>query len=385
MMRKILTTLFVGALLLAGPAGAGWDEGVAAFKAKNYQQAATEFQGVVEQQPEHPSGYLMLGRSLLALKKPNQALDPLRKAAELAPDDPQTRLVLGQALFQAKRYRESAQILGKVDPGSLPKATQATVYQMRGTSYQAVGQLDRAVADLRRAAELANSAKAWYAYGSAAMSNADVRSAVTAFGKAVSLDGNDASMAKAYVNALTVQGRRSRGPAKEQAYTTAVTAAKGLVSRRASYENLLMLAEVQLGAKQYDDAVATLKRAIGENSGDWYAHFYLGQAYTAKKQYPQAEAPLKTALNVAKTTKDRNRIWGQLAFVYEKKKDFPRAIAAYQKAGDAKGAARVKENQGIATANKKIDEHNKKVEELEEEAAELEKELQRLPGGVPPR
>ncbi len=67
-------------------------------------------------------------------------------------------------------------------------------------------------------------------------------------------------------------------------------------------------------------------------------------------------------------------------------KDYPKWIAAYQKAGYAGGLARVEENQRIAQENKQVDAHNDEIEKLEAERKRLEeKELKALPGaGAPP-
>ena len=89
MFRKLVTALSLVTLLTGSVAvvEAGWDEGVAAFKAGNYAQAAKEFQGVVEQQPDVYQGHLMLGQALLKLNRDQEALTHLRKAFELDPSE----------------------------------------------------------------------------------------------------------------------------------------------------------------------------------------------------------------------------------------------------------------------------------------------------------
>ena len=55
-------------LLGASASGAGWDAGVAAFKAGNYEQAIAEFQQFVEERTDEEAlvvGYQMLAQSLL--------------------------------------------------------------------------------------------------------------------------------------------------------------------------------------------------------------------------------------------------------------------------------------------------------------------------------
>ena len=108
MFRKLVTALSLVTLLTGSVAvvEAGWDEGVAAFKAGNYAQAAKEFQGVVEQQPDVYQGHLMLGQALLKLNRDQEALTHLRKAFELDPSNVQVQLTLGKAYLDQGRHAD---------------------------------------------------------------------------------------------------------------------------------------------------------------------------------------------------------------------------------------------------------------------------------------
>ena len=69
-MKKPVTTILTLAILLvafAAVSEAGWEEGVAAFKSGNFQQAAKEFQGFVDERPDVFQGHYMLGQSVCSL------------------------------------------------------------------------------------------------------------------------------------------------------------------------------------------------------------------------------------------------------------------------------------------------------------------------------
>ena len=104
-MRKSLTAvpLLLAVLVLGatGTALAGWEEGVAAFKAGDYAKAAQEFQGVVEGQPEWPGGHRMLGQTYLKMGRSQDALTHLRKAYDLNPNDLAVQMALGQIFVDA--------------------------------------------------------------------------------------------------------------------------------------------------------------------------------------------------------------------------------------------------------------------------------------------
>lgn len=367
---------------------AGWEEGVAAFKTGNYQEAANQFQAFIEEaaslgaaeNPEYAPAYFMLGQSLYKLGKPKDAIEPLKTALQLKSDDANTQLVLGQAYFKLGDYRNAVSVLSKMDTASVPEAHRAVISKLLAVSYQKTGQEGLALANLEKAAQLnPNDAATQFNYGTRALAAGYTDDAVKALAKAVSLDGNDPDKQRAYVRALVRQGREAQDRATKRAvYGKAAAAAQKLVQLESSYDNLLTLAEAQLGAQQYDPALATLKQAAAKNSSDWLPYFYMGQAHTAKGTFEQAVQPLKTALG--KPNADQQRVWRQLGFVYEKQKKFGDAKTAYNNAGDSASAARVEENQRIQEENLRIEEENRRIEELERQRKELEKEMKQLPG-----
>ena len=176
-----------------------------------------------------------------------------------------------------------------------------------------------------------------------------------------------------------------KGTAKEAEYRKAAVAAQKVVNGNASFDNLMILGDSQLGSKSYDSAIATYGRASSKNTGDWLPNFYIGQAYTAKTQYRSAESSLRTSLDRAKNPADQARVWKQLGFVYEKQKNFTDAISAYSRAGDSSGAERARNNQATEAENARIEAENLEIRRMEEEKAKLEAELKNLPGAAPPR
>ena len=73
-LRVVLPVLALVLLATTVPSHAGWEEGVAAFKAGDYSTAAKEFQKVAEQQPTYAGGHQMLGQALQKLNRNQEAL-----------------------------------------------------------------------------------------------------------------------------------------------------------------------------------------------------------------------------------------------------------------------------------------------------------------------
>jgi predicted Zn-dependent protease len=378
------TILLAWPLVAALPAQAGWDEGVAAFKAKNYTQAAKEFETVVKERGDWSGGFLMLGRSQLLLDRPNDAVVTLRKAYDLEPSNLEIQLALAQGYLAVRRAGEAAALLGKINPAGVPKERQGLFQQLQAKAAADSGQTDRAADALGRAAAAApNDASIQFNYGVMAFNAGDTGEAVAALELAARLDPNDPEKQQVLVQALVRQGRESQGAAKDAAYGKAAAAARSLVAKSASYDNLLLLGETQLGAGQYDTAAATFAQASSKNGTEWLPWFYAGQAQTASAKFGEAEASLKRALERAASGSDKARVQRQLGFVYEKQRDFAQAKTAYRNAGDQASVQRIEENEKIAQHNEQADAEAKNLAELRRQQEELRKRLQEQ-GGTPP-
>lgn len=365
MRERLLTITLALAIGATAPAVAGWEEGVAAFKAGNYAQAAREFEAVVNEKPDWANGHMMLGRALLRTDKNQQAIAALRKAYDLSPADASIQLALAQGYIESNMAADAAQLLSRMNVAGLSKEQQGAHQKLYAMALDKTGRSDRAVQELATAAAASpNDATLQFQYGALALNSGDTRAAISALEKAVRLDAKNPEKAKLYVQALIRGARETTGGGKEQGYRKAAEAARSLSQLQPTYDNLLLLGEAQLGASDYDAAVATFGQAASKNAGDWLPLFYSGQAFTAKGSYGQAVDSLQKALPKAGKTDDKNRIWRQLGFVYEKQKSLDQAKQAYQNAGDAAGVARVEQNIEIAKNNQLAVEEEKKLAEL---------------------
>jgi tetratricopeptide (TPR) repeat protein len=382
-MRKTLPLVVSLLILSATSALADWDQGVAAFTSKNWQQAVSEFQELVKQNPEGWRGYYMLGLSLEQLNRKEEALHNLRKAYDLNPNELSVKLALGRAYSTLRRYGDVTSLLGSVDVSSLPAAQQAAFYQIRGAARSKTHDDSGALKDFEQLVKLKpNDAQVQYSYGSMALSADRLDTAIAAIKKAVQLDPKDADMKRTYVQTLVRKGRVSQDKAaKKSAYAEAARLAKELAAAAPTYDNYMLQLSAELGAGLYEQAIATGKAALGKKNTDWLAHYYLGQAYTSAKQYEEAERPLLTAKEKAAKPDDLKQVWRQLGYTYEKQKKYSKSIEAYQFAGDAAGVTRVTENEKTDSFNKQVEEENKIIKEMEEEAKKLEEELKELEGG----
>ena len=81
--------------------------------------------------------------------------------------------------------------------------------------------------------------------------------------------------------------------------------------------------------KAYDKAIADLKRCKQQDRQDATTHFYLGVSYLAKNNWDEAERNL---LKVLEINPNSDIAYEELGEVARLRADYPKAIAAYQKA-----------------------------------------------------
>lgn len=381
MKRALITTVVL--ILAALPATAGWEEGVAAFKSQDFQGAYQQFQEYVQQNPSAYQGHYMLGEAALRIKRNDEALNHLRKAYDLNPNDLSTKLALARAYSAVRRYGEAATLLGKMDGSSLPAQQKVVFYQMRAQARDKAGDDAGAFKDIETLVKLQpNDAALQYRFGVGAINDGRTDVGLAALKSAVALDTSNTDIRTAYTKALLNKARNTNDrAAKKRYYQQAATEARALSAASSSYDNLMLQLSAEIGAGQYDAAAATGEKAIAKNPTDWKAHFYLGQAYTSAQKFQQAEAPLNKANSLARAQADKNRIWKQLGYAFEKQKKYAQAIEAYQSGGDQTAATRVSQNKDTAEFNAQVEDENARIEEMREEAERLERELKELEGG----
>lgn len=384
-MRNLITAAVVSLLVLGavGPAEAGWEEGVQAFQSGNYSAAAKEFQAVVEASPEYASGHFMLAQALAQLNRDQDALTAFRKAYDLNPNSVQFQFALANAYLTVKRYGDAAQLYERIDASSLPANLRAAYQTNNAIALDKSGRGAEALAALRNTARSSpNNAGAQYAYGVAAYNAGETAMAVPALAKAVQLEATQ-KYREAYAKALVRQAREDSST-KAANYGRAAEQARALVSADPSYDNLLLLGEVQLGSKQYREAVGSFEKASAKKSNDWLALYYLSQAQTATGDFAAAENTLAKLLRTDLSNENERRVYKQLGFVNERLKNYDEAKVAYTRAGDQKSVARIEQNQRISTENQEIEAHNRQIEQMRSEQEALEEELRELEEGPPP-
>ena len=130
--------------------------GVIAQQRGRHVQAATQFRQALALQPDFGPSHLLLGSSLLVLKKNAEALRELQRAAKLMPEEPQARLQLAKAYEASEDWIGAVQQLQKLvglspqDPEYSYQLGKAWM-KLSGWSYQQISTIDPGSARLHQA------------------------------------------------------------------------------------------------------------------------------------------------------------------------------------------------------------------------------------------
>jgi len=386
----------LAALLAVGAAAtatAEWNKGLEAYRSQDYATAVAEFEGVTQTNPDYAGAYYMLGLSQRAMGKVSQALGNLRKAVELEGDNVSYKVALGQALVQADQFQEAYGILKPLDINAMDASFRSAYALLFAQAATKVGQPGDAVRVLRgQVGGDSRNAKLHKALGVAQSDLGNHAEAYSAFRRAYELDGSDDASARSAVYAAINTARTASGGERQRWYSQGAAVAEKLAGASPEFEHLLLAGETQLGAKQYSKALGWFERAQQKQPQNALVRYYAAQAQTSLDRLDDALASLQQALKIGVEGKLRQQVYNQGGFVYDKKKDYDKAVQWYQEAGNTRMVNEVRNKQEMQARNReheqecrefksKIDALRVQIEELEKlgESAQVEQLREQLP------
>lgn len=266
---------------------------------KRADDARQEYERCIALDPKMAEAQLNLGILLLE-KQPEDAITPLRKAVELLPSQSRPRYLLGVAEEQSgdlSGAAESFEGASRLDPKDVDSLTRlGRVYLRQGRPADAEGKF-RAALDLQP------------------------KSPEALQGLAQSLDAQKKPQAtEAYRSYLAVQpgdkGARLRLLhllVEQEKYDEALAEIGKNGAGPLTVDDLKLRADIEVGQKELDGAIATLRQAIALAPSDAQLHGGLGRIYLQKHEFADAEKELKAALQL-----DRSNLayWKDLSSTY---------------------------------------------------------------------
>jgi tetratricopeptide (TPR) repeat protein len=294
-MKKYLCIFYLlPAVFSLALAEGDFQRGVSFYKQGQYAKAATEFEQLVVANPKYEDGWRILGDCYLKTKKYNEAVSAFQKALQLDGNKFVSYQGLALAYFNSERYRDAVATLNRGERLARNPKDQHQIFRTRGSAHFNLRQFEQAAADLTKAnaiqrANYQDSLQlgiAYYQLGNVAEAEKYLK-------QALALNGNSAE-ARKYLGNL--------------GYAAAVRA---------------------IESKKFDEASALLREHVRNNPQDGDGWFNLGLARLFLNDLKAAEEGFQQSLRYSP---ENWQAHDRLGFIYEKNRNYSKALEHYQKA-----------------------------------------------------
>lgn len=295
MNTKIFSALFVGLTVMAVAWAQGdFQKGISYYKQGQYAKAATEFEQLVEENPDYEAGFRILGDCYLKLKDYAKAADAFSRAVEIKNNRFDSLFGLGVAQFNLERYQDSVATLKRAERFAQSPREKYQLFHTRGAAYYNLDNFSMAIADLEQAVSI---------------QRGEFRDV---FQLGVSyLRVNRVSEAKQYLEQAAALRPDS-------------TEAKQFLARL-DFQSALSA----LQSKNYRAATDQLKQYLEQNPEDGEAWFNLGLAQLFSDNLKDAETSF---LQSVKRRPNQWEPYNRLGFIYEKNEQYQKSLQNYKKA-----------------------------------------------------
>ena len=327
--------------LIATPLLASWEDGVAAFRAGRYADAAAVFQTFVSSSPNAPEGHYMLGMSLLRQKRLTEALGSLGEALTLGSGDIRYRMSFAQAQLKAGKSADAFDTLNAQDPATVAESARASFSQLLAKAAVSSGRGVEALASLDKALAVDKGSKAlWLARANLAGRLDRPQEAFSALTTAFRLDPSDPQPGKSAVHsALAIAQDPAIGERKLEWYVKAAGVAERLAGAFPTPENLRLAGSANMGAREYEGAVGFLEKLLVSSGQDPLLHYDLGRCRQALGQHREALDDFAAALDRSPDAELTDQVHLKRGAALRALEDFTGAAAAFRLAGDTGTAA----------------------------------------------
>src|SRR6516165_8858105 len=260
------------------------DQAQAAMNKNDFATAIPLLQKFIAEKPDVAYVHFQLAYCYTALQRPEDARPEYEKCLALDPKIAEAQLNLGILLLDSDPKAAVPHLQKSVE--LLP--TQSRPRFLLGLAQERSGDLEGAAESFDGAAHLdpkkADAVEAYKAYLAVRPQDAEARSRV--------------------VHLLVEQGQNEAAVAELD---------KNSASHPPTVDELKLRADLEIGEKKFDAAIATLKQAVAMAPNDPQLHGGLGRTYLQARDFPNAEKELKLALQL-----DRNHLadWKDLVSTY---------------------------------------------------------------------
>lgn len=294
-MKKFSSVLVVFfALVLPLVADGDFQRGISFYRQGQYAKAAAEFEQLVAANAKYEDGWRILGDCYLKLKRYPDATTAFQKALQLDNNQFASNYGLALAYYNSEKYRDAISTLGRAERLARTPKDQYQVYRTRGAAYFNLQAFTEAAADLAKANSIQRA------------NYQDSLQLGIAYYNTGKVDDAEKFLRQALaLNAGSVEAKKYLG---QMGYARAINA---------------------IEKRDFAQATSLLREHLADHPQDGDAWFNLGLARLFSNDLKGAEEAFQQSI---KNEPDNWQAHDRLGYIYEKNKNYPKALQHYQKA-----------------------------------------------------
>jgi Flp pilus assembly protein TadD len=320
---------------------------------QDFEAAIAPLQKFLAEKDDFAYAHFQLGYAYTALQKSKEARGEYERAMLLDPKMPEAALNLGILLLNEEPAAAVAPLQRAVEllpTQSRPRALLGRAYEKSGDAKNAAGAYEGALAlDPKDTESSLHLAQLYLRQNRAADAEAKFRAVLSGepesqpalVGLAQSLEvEKNPEAAEAYRNYLKAQPGDAAARehlvhllvANERYDEALAEMEKTEKGRPPSVESLKLRADILIGEKKWDAAIAALKQAVTLTPDDAQLRGGLGRTYMQQRDFANAEKELKSAIQL-----DRKNLtyWKDLASATYLAGDYPTTLAILDRVGQS--------------------------------------------------
>ncbi len=305
--------------------------------------AEQAFRQAVEQEPDVPSHWRRLARTLYKENKFAEAAKAYEQLTKFDPSNPDNYLRLAEIYFQEKKYAQAEASIKQAEqlaPGNLEVIYNvALIAQAQGRYKDAIGVISDAIRNLQQEQQEPNQESdtqsgtatsprvysiLYEELGTLYRQAGDYPSAVKTFEKMMALGPSEKR-----------RGRLELIETYRQSHQIdqAISLAQQAVQADPKDRQLKVAYALLLGEnKQTDEAVKTLKTLLDGSAADREIYLDMAQVEQRGRRFGEAEKTAHTAESMAKLPKQKVEAWLMLGVIYQQQKKYGPAEDVFRKA-----------------------------------------------------
>lgn len=335
---------FMMPVFAAGLVSADWKTAVDAYQRHDWSMAIENLEEVVEAHPDYAPAQNLLGLSLVAAQRLDEAEEPLRRAVVLKPDEAAYSIALTQLLLKKKDADGAWTVISAVDQEGVSARDRKAYVELFLGAATRTRHLEEAAGLLESMLEKdASNAGLWSRLGRVYRGMKQPKKAFDAMKKASDLEPENAAAARAALRA-GMDAAAAEADDGTRLWMAAGELGDRLCGIEESPENWKLSGEAWLGAKNLSKAMELFRKAQAEKPSDPLLHYYVSLCLSGLGQLDEAKREVDLGIAAAQADPGLlKRLYRQAAFLADASHRFEDAIQWYEKLGDQEKVAEMEE------------------------------------------